>query len=127
MEVAIDVRQQELMDRFLDLGSVQKDLDALTAEQREAQLRSIRKDMGLDDAALTRWKELDGQRDARWAMGEQYMTERQRLTLSYSGAELEGRLQQLRARYFPDEAQTIADEEASGFYRFSQPRQWGRN
>ena len=119
--------QQELMDRFLELGSVQKDLGGMTAEQREVQLRSIRKDMGLDDNALARWKDLDVQRDARWAMGEQYMAERQQLTQRYSGAELEAQLQQLRARDFPDEAQTIADEEASGFFRFSQPRQWGRN
>lgn len=119
--------QQELMDRFLDLGSVQKDLAAMTAEQREAQLRSIRKDMGLDDDALARWKQLDTQRDARWAMGEQYMAERQQLTQRYSGAELEAQLSQLRSRDFPDEAQTLADEEASGFFRFSQPRQWGKN
>lgn len=119
--------QQELMDHFLDLGSVQKDLAGMTAEQREAQLRSIRKDMGLDDEAQARWTQLDAQRDARWAMGEQYMAERQQLTQRYSGAELEAQLSQLRLRDFPDEAQTLADEEASGFFRFSQPRQWGKN
>ncbi|ATB29683.1 hypothetical protein [Melittangium boletus] len=123
----MQANQQELMNRFLDLGSVQRDLGAMTPEQRAEHLRAIREGMGLDEAALERWKDLDTRRDARWALGEQYMAERAILAQQHTGPELERRLSELRARYFADEAQTIAEEEASGFYRFGQPRQWGRN
>jgi len=123
----MQAHQQELMNRFLDLGSVQRELGAMTPEQRAEHLRSVREGMGLDEAALERWKDLDTRRDARWALGEQYMTERVALAQQHTGPELEQRLRELRARYFADEAQTIAEEEAGGFYRFGQPRQWGRN
>jgi len=123
----VEAHQQELMDRFLDLGSVQRELGALTPEQRAEQLRAVRAGMGLDEPAQERWKDLDARRDARWALGEQYMAERAALAQRHTGPALEARLGELRARYFADEAQTIAEEEAGGFYRFSEPRQWGRN
>jgi hypothetical protein len=119
--------QQELMNRFLDLGSVQRDLGAMSPGERARSLREIRQGMGLDEAALERWKELDLRRDARWELGERYMAERATLTQQASGPELDAQLAALRARYFPDEAETMAEEEASGFFRFGQPRQWGRN
>ncbi len=123
----LQAHQQELMDRFLELGSVQRELGAMTPEQRAEHLRTVRQGMGLDEEALARWKELDTRRDARWALGEQYMAERAALSVQHTGADLEARLGELRARYFADEAQTLAEEEASGFYRFGEPRQWGRN
>ncbi|HEX8821120.1 MAG TPA: hypothetical protein VF794_14420, partial [Archangium sp.] len=86
-----------------------------------------REEMGLDDEALKRWDELDKVRDTRWEVGSQYMSEREALAQQYSGAELETKLQELRTRYFADEAGTVAEEEETGFYRFSRPRQWGRN
>ncbi|WP_375769122.1 hypothetical protein NR798_46895 [Archangium gephyra] len=123
----VQAHQQELMNRFLDLGSVQKDLGTLPPEQRAQNLRTIRKEMGLDEEALQRWEDLDRVRDTRWEVGSQYMSEREALAQQYSGPELEARLTELRARYFSEEAQTIADEEQSGFFRFTRPRQWGRN
>ncbi|MFE8603786.1 hypothetical protein [Archangium violaceum] len=123
----VQAHQQELMNRFLDLGSVQKDLMAMAPEQRAQNLRTIRQEMGLDKEALERWDELDRVRDARWELGSQYMSEREALAQQYAGPELEARLTELRARYFSDEAQSIAEEEQSGFYRFTRPRQWGRN
>ncbi|QRN97838.1 hypothetical protein JRI60_01770 [Archangium violaceum] len=119
--------QQELMNHFLDLGSVQKDLGAMPPEQRAQNLRSIRKEMGLDEEALKRWDSLDQQRDARWEVGSQYMSERELLAQQYSGPELESKLQELRTRYFSTEAETIAHEEESGFFRYTRPRVWGRN
>jgi hypothetical protein len=119
--------QQELMNRFLDLNSVQRELGTLAPEARAERLREVRQGMGLDDAALERWKELDTRRDARWTTGELYMKERAQLAQRYTGAELEGQLTGLRTRYFADEAETLGQEEASGFFRFAQPRQWGRN
>jgi hypothetical protein len=123
----VQAHQQELMSRFLELSSVQKDLGAMAPEQRAEHLRTIREEMGLDDEALKRWDALDKQRDVRWELGSQYMSEREALAQQYSGVELEARLQELRARYFSDEAQTLAEEEASGFFRFTRPRVWGRN
>ena len=126
-EAYVKAHQQELMNHFLDLASVQKDLGAQAAAQRSESLRTIRKEMGLNDEALQRWDELDQMRDTRWEVGSQYMSERAALAQQHSGAELDMKLQELRSRYFPDEAQTIAEEEESGFYRFTRPRQWGRN
>ncbi len=123
----LQAHRQELMNHFLDLGSVQKELGALPPDKRSESLRSIRKDMGLDDEALKRWDELDKVRDTRWEVGSQYMSEREALAQQYSGTELETRLMELRARYFSDEAEMIAQEEESGFFRFTRPRQWGRN
>ncbi len=115
------------MNRFLDLGSVQKDLGAMAPEQRAESLRTIRQEMGLDEEALKRWEELDQRRDVRWEMGSQYMSEREALAREYSGPELEAKLKELRARYFTEEADILAEEEASGFFRFTRPRRWGRD
>jgi hypothetical protein len=126
-EAYMKAHQQELMNHFLDLSSVQKELASLPPAQRSENLRTIREEMGLDDEALKRWDELDKVRDTRWEVGSQYMSEREALAQQYSGAELETKLQELRTRYFADEAGTVAEEEETGFYRFSRPRQWGRN
>lgn len=123
----VAAHRQELMNRFLDLSSVQKDLAAMTAEQRSENLRKIRQEMGMDAEALQRWDALDQVRDARWETGSEYMSEREALAQQHSGAELEAKLKELRTRYFGEEADSIAGEEESGFFRFGQPRKWGRN
>jgi hypothetical protein len=119
--------QQELMDRFVDLPSVQQELTAMAPERRLESLRAIRQEMGLDEEALKRWDALDRVRDERWEAGARYTAEREALSRQLSGAELDTQLQALRTRYFPAEAEVIAQEEASGLFRFAQPRQWGRN
>jgi hypothetical protein len=119
--------RQEAMSRFLALESVQRELAGLPPAQRAAALRDVRKGMGLDEAALGRWDTLDLERDGRWAVGQKYMAERAALAKQYAGDALEPHLQELRARYFGVEAGTIADEEASGFFRFEQPRKYGLN
>ncbi|MBF5042054.1 hypothetical protein FGE12_06580 [Aggregicoccus sp. 17bor-14] len=123
----LERHRQEALDRFLDLGSVQRELSALPAAERSAQLRDIRSGLGMDAQALGRWEQLDGTRDARWSVGERYMAERAALLRDYQGEEQARRLAQLRERLFGQEAQTLASEEASGFLRFEQPRRWGRN
>ena len=119
--------RQEALNRFLGLDSVQRELSALSPADRSAALRDVRKGLGLEDAALGRWDTLDGERDRRWELGQQYMAERAALSKQYSGAALESRLQELRARYFGPEAATIADEEAAGFFRFTVARKYGLN
>ena len=123
----LERHRQEAMNRFLDLSSVQKELTAMSAEERSRNLRDIRAGMGLDAEALQRWDGLDAERDARWDAGAKYMQEREALAKQYSGAALEEKLRPLRERYFGAEAETLASEEESGFLRFERPRVWGRN
>lgn len=126
-EIYLERHRQETMNRFLDLSTVQQELSAMTPQERSQSLRTVRKEMGLDDEALKRWDELDRTRDARWDAGAKYMAEREALAKQLSGPEREAKLQELRARYFGSEAEIIGQEEASGFFRFERPRQWGRN
>jgi len=123
----MEQHRHEVLNRFLSLDSVQADLTAMSAEDRTAALRDIRKGMGLDEAALKRWDTLDQTRDARWEQGKKYMAERAALTTTHSGSELEAKLAELRQRYFGTEAEVIAAEEASGLFRFGGPRKWGQN
>ncbi|WP_426754299.1 hypothetical protein [Myxococcus sp. Y35] len=118
---------QETMNRFLALPSVQRELTDMTPAERARSLWAVRREMGLDDEALRRWDALDQTRDARWEAGLQYMAERATLARTLSGDALEARLREVRARYFGAEADVIAQEEASGLFRFTRPRQWGRN
>ena len=126
-EPYLERHRQEVLDRFLDLDSVQRDLSALAPEERSRSLREIRKGLGLSEEALQRWDVLDRERDVRWDAGARYMQEREALAKQYSADALEERLREVRARYFGAEAETIATEEQSGFFRFSRPRRWGRN
>jgi hypothetical protein len=123
----LERHRQEVLDRFLDLDSVQRDLSTLTPEERARSLREIRQGLGLSEEALQRWDTLDRERDTRWDSGARYMQEREALAKQYSGDALEQRLKEIRTRYFGGEAETIASEEQSGFFRFSRPRRWGRN
>ena len=118
-------KQQELMNSFLNVESVQKDLASMAPEERKENLKELRKAMGLDSAALQRWDELDTVRDQRWDAGKQYMQQRAELEKKYKGAELEKQLDSLRIKYFGDEAETIKNEEESGYFRFTQPRKYG--
>lgn len=117
------VNTTELMSNFLQLASVQDDIHRLDpVEQREA-LRQFRTAMGLDGAALKRWDDLDTVRAQRRSKGEQYMELRTQLEKQYQGNGLDSRLDKLRKETFgEDEAQYLRNEEASGYYRFSQPQ-----
>ncbi|WLQ13219.1 hypothetical protein O5O45_26160 [Hahella aquimaris] len=118
-------KKQELTDRFLSLPSVQEQLRTLPPEQRYSQLRHLRKELGMDDAALTRWENLDRARDERRANGDAYMAQRQ--ALSGDGAQDATRIQALQRKYFGNEADIIAAEEASGYFRFESSQQYGIN
>ncbi len=126
-ESYLEKHQHEAMNRFLSLDSVQADLSGMSAEERPAALRDIRKGMGLDEAALKRWDTLDEERGARWEKGKKYMAERAMLLEAYSGKELAEKLGELRRRYFGNEADVITAEEESGLFRYGGPRKWGQN
>lgn len=119
-------RQTELMNRFLDVGTVQADLAAMAPMERAAALRQVRSALGLDEDALTRWDELDRQRDQTWDRGLAYMDERARLLQGAAGPARDAALARLQEQYFGDEAEIIRNEEAAGFYRYGGPRRIGR-
>lgn len=116
--------RQNYVNSFVD--AVQEDLSAMNAGERSAFLRDVRETMGMDDAALSRWDKLDGERDQRWSNGEVYMQERKEITGKYSGDEREQKLDELRKKLFGEEAESIKNEESGGYFRFSQKRRYGR-
>lgn len=122
----IERRRTELMNRFLDLQSVQAQLAAMTPEQRGSALRDIRAGMGMDVAAQERWAALDQQRDRHWDGGAQYQQERARILADYRGEQQAQQLRALQDRSFGAEAEVIRSEEAAGFYRYAQERRIGR-
>lgn len=115
------------MTRFLELESVQKDLQGVRLEERRERLREFRKAMGLSEEALKRWDDLDAERDTIRAAGSSYMAERARLEASYQGPALQAQLEALQDRLFGEEARFIRNEEASGYYRFKTPQTLGVN
>lgn len=123
----LEQRRQEVLDKFVSLNSVQADLAAMDRNDRYAALRGMRQQSGMDRDALARWDQLDRTRDTRWDQGLAYMQERERLARQYSGPALESQLAPIRARYFGAEAETIANEEASGYFRFRETRTFGMN
>lgn len=121
-------RRTQNMVRFLELEGVQGDLKAMSLAERKAALREFRAAMGLDEAALKRWDELDVERDTVRSAGETYMAERARLEALPPGPERDAQLRALQDRLFgPAEAVFIRNEEASGYYRFKTPQTLGVN
>lgn len=118
----------QLMGEFLQLESVQDVLRSADTEQQAELLRAFREQMGLDEAALARWEELDIARREQWTRGDRYMAERQALTARLSGEALEQAVQQLQVQYFgEEEARFIQNEEASGVFRFKDQQIIGIN
>ncbi len=113
---------------FMD--TIQRELRAMSPEDRSRLMQRVRGQLGMDAAALARWATLDRQRDQRWARGEIYTGRRAEIIASYSGAEREARLAALRQELFGDEAAILAREEAGGFFRYGdqrkRPRRFGR-
>jgi hypothetical protein len=116
------------MEGLLTLSSVQDQLHSLPPEQRKQELHHLRKAMGLDDAAIKRWDELDAERAQRAEAGGSYMQERAELLKQYEGETLKVYIQALQLRKFgAEEAQYIRNEEDGGFYRFQERQQIGVN
>lgn len=116
------------MARFLELPGIQQDLKSVPVAERKARLREFRAAMGLDEAALQRWDDLDSERDAVRATGDTYMAERAKLDALAPGPERDAQVRALQDRLFgPAEAVFLRNEEASGFYRFKTPQTLGVN
>lgn len=109
----LERHQQELAHSLLTV--LQPDLKALPPAAQRHALRTIRTELGMSAAALERWEALDYEREQRWKAGKAYLLEREKL-LKNGGTETE--LNELRRRYFGAEAETVAREEAEGFFRY---------
>lgn len=120
-------RRQEVMDQFLTIETVQNDLHALPEPERREHLRQLRSAVGMDEAALGRWDELDAARAERWRTGKQYLEERSRLEATLQGDALETSIQQLQQRMFGEEAEMIRNEEATDYFRYKEAQQLGVN
>ncbi len=111
----LERHQQEMVHSFLSV--VQDDLRKLDPVQQKAALRNIRSEMGMDAAALERWDILDVEREQRWRAGKEYLAARESLINQFKGNPPETALHDLRKKYYGAEAETVAIEEAAGFFR----------
>lgn len=118
----------QVMGNFLQLKSVQDQLHTLTPEQQKQELTHLRSAIGLDQAALTRWDELDAKRAERATAGTNYMKERANLAKQYQGENLELQIQNLQNRLFgEEEAVFIRNEEKAGNFRYKERQIIGVN
>lgn len=120
-------KQQTLTEGFV--MSVQKDLKIMSYDARKSTLRDIREAMGMDAAALNRWDALEDEREVRWQNQDKYIELRKQLlgkktTLS---PEQEKELDAVRKKLFGEEAEIIKNEEASGYFRSPEERNYGIN
>ncbi|MBB3048099.1 hypothetical protein FHR99_002365 [Litorivivens lipolytica] len=125
-EAFIQSRQTELMNKFIQLPSVQSSLRELPATERRAELRSLRQSLGMDEEALDRWEALDNQRDQAWSTGQDYMARREDILSRYDGSRQQEELYALQQSVFGNDAALIRQEEAAGFYRYAGQRRIGR-
>ncbi len=123
----IDHHRQELMDRFLTVDRVQANLKSLEQSDRLKTLAEFREALGMDEAAIERWTQLDKLRDERRAIGDQYMKAVENLTKQSSEEEHKEMIFKLQNQYFGLEADSIRSEEAQGYFRFATEQVYGQN
>ena len=116
-----------LAHAFFGLDSVSDALGELGPEARQQKINEIRAELGYTEDQIAAQESRDQRREQRWQNGLSYMAEREALEQRSSGADFDRELAALQERFFAHEAQTIAAEEADGFYRFERPRLYGRN
>lgn len=116
-----------LGNTLFSLDSVQDQLRALPAEERQQRINELRRTLGYPEQAVERMAERDKERNERWENGLAYMEKREQLTRQYSGEHLEEQLDELRREHFDHAAETIRREEENDFYRFERTRRFGLN
>lgn len=113
---------------FFGFDAVQKELSAMPAEARQAQINEIRKSMGFSEEQIKAQEASDQEREARWQTGYAYMAARKEAEAQFSGEELSLELDRVREKFFAHEATTIKrEEEDLAFFRYTRPRVYGRN
>lgn len=122
----IQSRQTELLNKFVELPSIQHQLRQMEPEVRRKEMRQLRSTIGMPEDALDRWEALDEHRDVLWQQGQSYMSQREELLAQKSGAARDNALLALQQKTFGSEAEVIRREEAAGFFRYAGERQIGR-
>jgi hypothetical protein len=117
--------QQDLLEGFFKLEGVQSDLKGMQPQERRQNLRAIRQAFGMDESTLAHWDTLEKIRDERWEKGKLYMRDRQQVMDSVPKELREIVLNELRQKYFGNEATTVAGEEIAGYFRFKVKRLYG--
>lgn len=113
---------------FFGFDAVQRDLSAMTPEERQAQINQIRKSMGFKDEQISHLAEADQKREKRWQNGYAYMEARKVVEAEFTGYQLAAELDKVREKFFAHEASTIKkEEEELAFFRYNRPRVYGRN
>ncbi|HUN54896.1 MAG TPA: hypothetical protein VMU29_07055 [Smithella sp.] len=121
--------QKEMLSRiFFSIDSVQDKLKQMSPEERQQEINNVRAQMGMDERLIEQLAQQDAEHEQRWNVGLAYMQERNSVVENYSGAEQKEKLQELREKYFHNEANTIEREEDNdNFFRFQRPHIYGRN
>lgn len=110
------------------LDSVQKELAALSPEERQETINTMRLQLGFAEERIPVLEEMDKKRNAMWDAGLSYMEERKTLLSSYQGEDLETELDLLRLKHFDDRhAYTVKQEESIGLMRYERERVYGLN
>lgn len=112
---------------FLDMDSVQIELQQLPAAERASVLAAVRRAMGYDETKIAEMAKFDAFKEEQWLKGKAYLSERDKIIKAFNGSEKENRLRALRHSYWGREANIIAAEEAAHFFRFKQRRVYGHN
>jgi hypothetical protein len=121
----IKEHQKDLLDSFFKLESVQSDLKRMQPQERRQNLMTIGQTFGMDGNTLAKWEALEKVRDQRWEKGALYMRDRQQVIDSVPQELREIILNELRQKYFGNEAATVAGEEKAGYFRFKVKRLYG--
>jgi hypothetical protein len=114
-------------DIYFHLDSVQHDLKNMVETERSDALAASRRQLGFTDKNIEEMALQDKAKEIRWKNGYEYMSARDQLINLYKGAELDGKLTDLREKHFKHEAATIKKEEKTDFYRYNRPRLYGSN
>ena len=114
--------------KLLELEGVQDNLHQLTPQEQTAELRELRKGMGMDQAALDRMEKLDQQRAEMWEKGKRYEAQSQALEESLPPEQIEQQLHELRVEIFGEaDAEIIRNEEEMNYFRFQERQKIGIN
>lgn len=126
LEKTTGIHKNTIASVLFGLTSVQTELQQLDPEHRQLEIDSVRRELGYDEDSIAKMSKLDEDREQRWSNGYAYMESREQL-LAINDQLSPDQLDQLRSEFFGRSAETIAREEAQGFYRFQRPRYYGRN
>ena len=118
----------DMLNEFLQLDNVQSELTDMSSRDRKTALRSLRTNLGMDEAALTRWEALDERRETAWSLGAEYMSRRSQLESQFAGDELIHQIYELQEELFSEALVVhIRNEESTGFFRYSRKQTIGLN